>query len=253
METADGLVLIDTGFASSFRGIVEDIERLRPGAVVTHILLTHNHVDHAGAAAAVRQRYGAAVAAGAGDCVLNSAGETVLREPIGRSHRRRRLFRLLRGRSSVAAEVRVDEILVGERPIAGLLAIPVPGHTAGSYCYVLEDRGVAFVGDLVISHRGGLSRPMKMANDDDALYLDSLRAFASRAPDVGCPGHGQPVRSGFREQLSGLSGLSRRSFWSPRGALDRVRRMREFGSGLTRRRRPSSAGDTSEEDEAAGG
>ena len=257
IEGEAGLVLIDTGFASSLRGIVEDIDLLRRGGRVSHVLLTHAHVDHAGAAAAIRARYGAVIAAGAGDCALNTADEAVLREPIGRSHRRRRFVRWLLGRSSaVPVEVRIDEILVGERMIAGLLAIPVPGHTPGSYCYVLEDRGVAFVGDLVISHDHGLSRPMMMANADDRLYLDSLRAFASRAPDIGCPGHGRPIDSDFRNQLSRLSALSRRSFWSPRGAIERARRMRDFGRGITRvRRAPPSRDDgpVGHHDEAAGG
>lgn len=236
-EIDEGLALIDAGFASSFKGIVRDVERTRPGARVTHVFLTHSHVDHAGAAAAFRQHYGAVVVAGAADCDVGASGTHILREHLGASHLGRRVVRRALARPVAVSEVLVDAPLAGEQRVAGVLAVPTPGHTPGSYCYVLEDRSVAFVGDLVISHRRGLSRPMVAANSDDAEYLRSLQAFASRAPDLGCPGHGRPVQGGFRGQLDSLSDARRRRPWSPIGGWTRVRRMWEFGRATTRLRR----------------
>ncbi|MCC6236453.1 MAG: MBL fold metallo-hydrolase [Dehalococcoidia bacterium] len=233
VRTGDALVLIDTGFASSLEGIVRDVATVAPGEAVTHVLLTHAHPDHAGAAEALRQHYGARLVAGAGDCEVVS-GRAVLREAVGRSHRMRRLLEWWRG--TPRAHVVIEEPLEGERRVAGLLAVPTPGHTPGSYCYVLEHAGLAFVGDLVISHRDGLARPLKWANDDDARYLETLATFAARAPEAGCAGHGPPVTSGFRAQLLGLSRLPRRNPWSPRGAVARLRRLRSFGGAISRKR-----------------
>lgn len=238
-ETAShGLILFDTGFSSSLPGILEEVEALRPGARITHLFLTHHHADHTGAAAALRGRYGALVVAGAADCRPDDRGRLLLRQQIGASHRWRRIRRRLVANGRPATEVVVDRPLSGEVEIAGVLAIPTPGHTPGSYCYLLPDRDLAVVGDLVISHRNGLVRPMKAANHDDEQYLHALSMFASRAPNIGCPGHGAAVSGGFHGQVTALASLQRRSRISPTGAWTRGKRMWQFARAMTRERRP---------------
>ena len=266
VEAGAALVIVDTGFASSAAGIVAEVARVAPGRAVTHVLLTHGHVDHTGAAAELRERLGAQVVAGAGDCAIED-GRRVLRVAVGPSHRRRRLLgvagrarrlprrvlrlvlRLVRRRRGPSVAIppaartptlEIDLALEGEREIVpGLLAVPVPGHTPGSYCYVLPERGVAFVGDLVISHRDGLARSLAFANQDDGAYLEVLRRFAERAPGIGCAGHGPPVLGGFGELLRSLAALPRRSMLDPTQVLRRMRRMRDFSRAVsqTRRRR----------------
>jgi hypothetical protein len=81
----------------------------------------------------------------------------------------------------------------------------------------------------VISHTDTLARPLKMTNHDDAQYLASLSAFAEHAPEIGCAGHGPPVLEGFGAQLRELASLPRRGMFSPRGMLDRARRLGVFG------------------------
>jgi glyoxylase-like metal-dependent hydrolase (beta-lactamase superfamily II) len=116
--------------------------------------------------------------------------------------------------------------------------VPTPGHTPGSYCYVDVRRGIAFVGDLVISHGDSLARPLKASNADDEAYLGSVARFAERAPEIGCAGHGPPVLAGFGEQLRELAALPRRGGFSPRVVLDRMRRLQAFRKGMSRRERP---------------
>lgn len=238
VEAADGQhVVIDCGFPSSSEGIAGELARIAPGRSPSCILLTHAHVDHAGAAAALRERFGARVVAGAGDCSLDEAGQTVLREPIGRSHRWRRFLHWL-ARSRATAECIVDVPLVGESEIApGILAVPAPGHTPGSYCYIDTVRDIAFVGDLVISHGGRLTRPLRAANADDRRYLQTLRELALRAPTAGCAGHGQPVMDGFGAALTELAGMPRRRLSSLTDRSRRFVRLIRFARMLTRTRR----------------
>ncbi len=131
----------------------------------------------------------------------------------------------------------MDIVIDEEREIAGLIAVPTPGHTPGSVCYLLPDRSLTFVGDLVISHPDGLARPLHFINDDDPQYLETLRRFAERAPEVGLAGHGPPVLEGFGEQLRELASQPRRGLLSPTAALQRLRRLRGFARNIAAERR----------------
>jgi len=234
LRARDGrLVLVDTGFPSSAAGILRELTRLAPGEALAAILITHGHFDHAGAAGALRST-GTSVFAGRGDTRLLPDGRRVIAPQIGRTHLARRLL----GRRMEGSLAIVDVALDGEvEVVPGIRAVPVPGHTPGSYCYIDEDRGIAFAGDLVISHEDRLSRAMTFANADDARYLRSLAEFAERSPGIGCPGHGIPVLCGFDEQLRELAAMPRRSLLSPSAMLDRARRLRSFGTQLSTVRR----------------
>ena len=231
------LALVDTGFAGSADAIIQELLHLPGDRTTSHLLLTHAHADHTGAAAALRTHYALAVIAGAAD-THEVDRHAVIDDAIGRTHPGRRLARTLRrrGRPPTAA-IAVDRPIEGEQEILpGIRAIPVPGHTPGSYCYVDETRGVTFVGDLVISHPGTLARPMKLTNTDDAQFLASLATFAERAPAIGCPGHGDPVLNNFGDQLRALAALPRQSLLSPRLLRMRARRILGFTNRLSRPR-----------------
>lgn len=238
VEAGDGeLLLIDCGFGTSAAAIERELAIHAEGRPLSRILLTHSHLDHSGAAAALRERLGARVIAGAGDTALLDGGRVLARPGGGRPLRR--LVRAAR-RTPVAQAIPVDDVIEGEVELAaGLLAVPVPGHTPGSYCFMDTQRGVAFVGDLVISHRDGLARPMRVANADDREYLASLTAFAERAPERGCPGHGRPVLEGFNEQMRELAVLPRRSMLSPALLGQRVARLWSFATNVGRARSES--------------
>ncbi|GAB4322703.1 MAG: MBL fold metallo-hydrolase [Dehalococcoidia bacterium] len=236
VEAADGeLVLVDCGFSTSADAIQRELAIHASGRRLSRILLTHSHLDHAGAAAVLRQRLGVRVVAGAGDVAEAEGGRVLARARGGRLLPR--LRRAARGRRPMSL-IPVDDVIEGEVEVAaGLLAVPVPGHTPGSYCYVDVSRDIAFVGDLVISHRDGLARPMRVTNVDDRQYLASLATFAQRAPGAGCPGHGRPVLEGFGEQLRELAALPRRSMLSPALMAQRASRLWSFGRAIGRPRR----------------
>lgn len=238
VQAADGqLALIDTGFGSNVRAILDEVRSVAGETPLAFILLTHNHFDHTGAALELRNRTGARVAAGLGDCTPapNGNGRTVTRT-TGRSHIARFVSRWLLRRRNLPLPV--DLVLDGETEVLpGLRAYPAPGHTPGSFCFVATGPGVAFVGDMVISHHRRLSRPMALANADNNLYEQSLAAFAQVSPPIGCPGHGQPLTAGFDAALRGLTGRTRRPP-SIAGLRRRAVRLRTFMRNMYRRRSP---------------
>ncbi len=114
------VALVDSGGSGNVAAIEEGLRAagLDPSAVRA-LLLTHHHGDHAGSAAALRERFDLRVIAGMGDV---EGGRL-------RQHLR------WRRRRSGAAPVEVDVVVPMEgesEPLPGVIAIPAPGHTAGS-------------------------------------------------------------------------------------------------------------------------
>lgn len=237
LDTGANLLVVDTGFSGCERAILEEIASVVPGRSPDHILLTHAHRDHSGSARELQELTGGAVVAGAADTREARPGRWVISERPG-PHRlltraARTLARRPVGLHGVEVTLRLDE---EQEVVPGIVAVPVPGHTAGSYCFVWEEREIAFVGDLVIAHPDTLVRPMTLTNSDDHQYLDSLAAFAARAPASGCPGHGAPVLRTFGEEIRELAGYPRRHFLSPSLLRDRLGRFLGFSRRLARRR-----------------
>jgi glyoxylase-like metal-dependent hydrolase (beta-lactamase superfamily II) len=194
VDTADGLVLIDSGVEDSAQIVTAqlaklhlDIGRLRA------ILLTHVHGDHSLGAQQLRQRTGAKVYAGRADCA-----------PLRRGGPREAFFSgfpmygLEPHPTAVDVELTGEEILsFGESRIQ---VIATPGHTPGSICYLLErpDLRALFTGDVVSclapTEDGALGTysaympPRYRGNAGD--YLASLRRLRSLPmPDLVLPGH----------------------------------------------------------------
>lgn len=236
VEADDGsLALIDTGFGTNTREILREMASVAPGRGLAAILLTHYHADHAGSAGPLHAATGAPIALGRGDCRREGGRLTVL-PTVGRTHVARFALRRLRGGDSAPAPVTLP---VGEETevLPGIRAVPVPGHTPGSCVYEVPRLNAVFAGDLVISHGGALSRSMRMANRDDGLYLETLAAYAQRAPAHGFPGHGTPLLDTFGDRLLELSLLPRRRP-TPGIVASRATKMAGFVRALVRRREP---------------
>lgn len=234
-QADDGtFVLVDAAFRSAAESIIRQVRAIALEAPLTHVLLTHDHFDHVGAAGEVAAALGARIALGVGDCERTAdGGWQVEHEPM-RTGRLQGIGQRMLPPLAPGAPIPVHIAIEARCEIApGILAVPTPGHTPGSTCFIAQRPGVAFVGDLVISHRDGLSRSLAAANRDDGRYLQTLRDFAREAPEVGLAGHGYPVRHGFGEALRELAELPREPL-SRRNAWRRFRRMLAFNQMLWR-------------------
>ena len=142
LETDHGLALQDCGPASC---IPELKARLRERGLelrdVRHLLLSHIHLDHAGAAGAlVREHPGLQVH-------VSEVGAPHLIDPERLERSARRLygddFERLWGGLAPVPEANVHE--VGER-VLGLACFPSPGHASHHVCY-LDGDGTLYAGD----------------------------------------------------------------------------------------------------------
>ncbi len=218
--------LVDAGTPGAGAPILEACRRLE--VTPSTLLLTHRHWDHAGGAAELREALGLRVVLGAGD----------VEDGRVRADRRpprlvRRFARRAGGEPSVVDEAIPMDADLEIRP--GVIAIPTPGHTTGSVCYLLPDRELVFAGDVTLNSGDRLSRPLPMANDDTGMQERSLELLASRAPRHGAPGHGDPLLDVFGDWIRTLASMPP----APGGSLLRVLRNPVAAFRFARRMRQS--------------
>jgi len=142
LRTDDGWALVDCGPASTAHVLEHRLrEHGRSVGDLRHLLLTHVHLDHAGAAGVLVRRNPElrvhVSAVGAPHLVDPSKLEASARRLYGEA------FDALWGELAPVPEENVD--VVGE-DVVGLACFPAPGHASHQVCFVGPD-GTAYPGD----------------------------------------------------------------------------------------------------------
>lgn len=166
----DPLTMVDAGYARP-----EQVALIRAeikGARLERILLTHGHVDHAGGAWELRERFGAEVWAHPAEAAA-----------ISRRFPGKKADRDLRpGEKIPAGDFLLEPLLF-------------PGHARGHLVFYVADRGLLFSGDLVTGEGSSLVAPPEGNMKD---YMDSLHALRKMPLSLLLPGHGPVVRDPAR-------------------------------------------------------
>jgi glyoxylase-like metal-dependent hydrolase (beta-lactamase superfamily II) len=142
IQTEDGPALVDCGPASAVDGLKRGLAaRGLAVADLRHLLLTHIHLDHGGAAGVlVREHPGLQVH-------VSEVGAPHLVDPTRLERSARRLygdaFETLWGELAPVPEKNVS--VTGAR-VVGLDCFPSPGHASHHVCY-LDVEGTLFAGD----------------------------------------------------------------------------------------------------------
>jgi glyoxylase-like metal-dependent hydrolase (beta-lactamase superfamily II) len=204
---ADGLTLVDCGYARSGPRLVRSIRLLgfAPTAV-NHIVLTHWHADHMGSAARFAASSAATrVAVGAGDLAAvrgdNPAPHAGLpREDLSLAGRA--LMRMSRPGPPVDATPLQDGDTLPYA--AGAAVVASPGHTQGHIALLVASAGVLLAGDAVFT-LGWVSRgfgPVRSARSKEAATLQRLAGLDF---EILAAGHGPPVRRDAKVKLERLA------------------------------------------------
>lgn len=196
-------VLVDPGSLAGAGDLIRTLVAygLRPGDLVA-ILLTHTHPDHAGAASRLREWSGAPV-------YVHPAELGRLRQGWGPPLRWLGRLRLL---PVPDAKPLADG---GSVPgFEGLVAVHTPGHSPGHLCFLLRERRIIFLGDLLLRVDSRLARPVGLFGRQGEVHLASLKRVLGLGAEAACFGHGEPIHQGFSAQLAAfLEGLRPEPEW----------------------------------------
>lgn len=205
IEDASGVTIVDAGFASTGRGVLELLGVIgRTVNDIRALLLTHGHFDHVGFAYGLQRQLGTSV-------WVHPADRRLAAHPYRyRPERNRIVFPLghpgglpILG-AMVAAGALTVRGVTSDRELADgqVLDLPgrpvvlhLPGHTAGQCALLLPERGAVLSGDALVTldPYTGTRGPRLVARAATANALQA-RASLNRLYDCGAeivlPGHG---------------------------------------------------------------
>jgi glyoxylase-like metal-dependent hydrolase (beta-lactamase superfamily II) len=157
---------------------------------IEKILLTHGHVDHAGAAAELKERLNAPIEGPhpEEDWLLAAIGEQGARFGMGEARPCAPDRWLADG----------DSVTVGEAPFE---VIHCPGHTPGHVVFFQRAARFAFVGDVIF--RGSIGRSDFPRGDHAALVSSIRDKLFPLGDDVRfLPGHGEMSTFGWERKTN---------------------------------------------------
>lgn len=142
---------------------------------ISHVLVTHTHMDHSPGCALLRERvdaptvgYGPHGAGKAEDGVVVEEGGDMAFDP------------------DIVA--RDGDIIEGEG--WSVECVYTPGHTSNHLCFAYREQRALFTGDHVMGWSTSIVSP---PDGDMAQYLDSLNKLLDRDDETYWPTHGAPV------------------------------------------------------------
>lgn len=147
------------------------------GETVTHILVTHTHLDHSPASAALKQATGA---------------KTYAYGPHGSRRAEKRLGGATEegGDHDFVPDIELRDGDTLDGPGWRLAAVETPGHTSNHLCFVLPEERTLFSGDHVMGWSTSVIAP---PDGDMAAYMRSLEKLLHRDDAIYWPTHGPSI------------------------------------------------------------
>jgi glyoxylase-like metal-dependent hydrolase (beta-lactamase superfamily II) len=153
------------------------------GETVTHIVVTHTHLDHSVNTGRIKTATGAPVYAEGPHRASRPRFESEKHNPESGADR------------NFNPDIRVRDGETIEGDGWALQAVATPGHTANHMAFAWRERKINFVGDHVMGWSTSIVAPPDGSMSD---YMASLETLAQRDEDLYFSGHGAEILEGPR-------------------------------------------------------
>lgn len=196
----DDLILIDTGTSGNLETVEDYIEGLdRKIEDLTHILLTHSHLDHISSAPEIVDRTGAKTLA------------HELDSPYISGEKKRGILMRIGDFISRKPKFNVDIQVKGGEEFGNFEVVHTPGHTEGSVSFFYREEEALFVGDTIRSdgkfpfgEEGKLSLSPRIFSESAEDMKTSVKKIREIKPNFLLQGHGPPISEEVIRQLDEL-------------------------------------------------
>jgi len=181
LETTDGPALVDCGPATTIDALEAGLAARGLALTdVRHLLLTHIHLDHAGAAGVLARKHPGL------QVHVSPIGAPHLVEPERLEKSARRLYGdIFDSLWGELAPVPEENVRALDGPVVGLDSFPTPGHASHHVCY-LDPDGTLYAGDAcgvrVLPGRSVMP-PTPPPDTDVAAWQASLDDIERRKPE----------------------------------------------------------------------
>jgi glyoxylase-like metal-dependent hydrolase (beta-lactamase superfamily II) len=206
IEEGGKLTVVDCGNPNQYQQLPDALATMgRSMGDVEAIVLTHAHGDHLGSAARIKQESAGTVYVHEDDEALATGKahrqyERHFARDLGHGYAWKSLLFFMRGGATKAPPVAGAGLFVDGTVLdvpGSPRVVHTPGHTDGSSCLVLAERGVVFTGDALVtlSIVSGDTGPKIMPgsfNADSPASLASLEKLRAVDAELLLPGHGEP-------------------------------------------------------------
>ena len=211
VQTPSGVVLIDAGMDSEARDMLQALERIKVDPkLISGILLTHWHNDHAAGAQVLHEMSGAPVFYGREDqpFFTRQTARGGLRGKVSDIVPEWGLFVLAKG---LLGEATPRAVSASETPRDGqcilddFQVIATPGHTAGHLSFFYHPERALFAGDALAVIGGKVHYMARCVTPDLDTARRSMQHCLNLKPQILCPGHREPLTENVAERCAEMS------------------------------------------------
>jgi glyoxylase-like metal-dependent hydrolase (beta-lactamase superfamily II) len=168
------IAIIDPG--PVLDGHIQALEEAIGDENVTHIFVTHHHLDHSPLAHPLAKKYGCKVyAISPSDQATDTGG---VRVEAGDD-------------INFKADVEITDLDIFKRPGWTLQALHTPGHTSNHVCYALLEENTLFCGDHIMGWSTSIVSPPDGSMGD---YITQLKRIQDMKFDTLWPTHGPAIQ-----------------------------------------------------------
>ncbi|RMF95869.1 MAG: MBL fold metallo-hydrolase [Candidatus Schekmanbacteria bacterium] len=205
----EDLVLIDTGMPGDYKIILDAIKQIgRSPNEISHILITHAHMDHIGSLAKMKAETGAKIVAAQTETDFIEGRKKMW--TMGRTGIGGKIFKMIMFFMENLVwnyePTKVDMPCEGGELIdccGGIEVISTPGHSRGSLSYYFKSKKAIFVGDS-LSTMPNLRLPLKAGCEFYEKALESVKEISRFPAEMCFVGHGNSVTENAANQIKAL-------------------------------------------------